>query len=94
MVVHRTAGTDKPISLGVWLYIGLLVRTNLFLRGGVIVHTVAGTDKPISQRVWLFGCRNMAAGTDAYNYFLILHGALLNRRLLADSSIFLVPQVA
>ena len=48
VVVHRTAGTDKPISQGVWLYIGLLVQTNLFLRDGMVVHGTAGTDKPIS----------------------------------------------
>ena len=54
MVVHRTAGTDKPISQGVWLYIGLLVQTNLFLRDGMVVHRAAGTYIPISQG-W-YGC--------------------------------------
>ena len=60
MSVRRSTDTDKPNfnSLevpgggggggGAGLYIGLLVQTNLFLRG-VIVHRAAGTDKPISQ---------------------------------------------
>ena len=49
VVVHRTAGTDKPIPQGVWLYIGLMVQTNLFLRGGVVIHKTTGIGKPISE---------------------------------------------